>query len=51
MATYKRNIKENFDDIYFETINKLRYTRFTFDRLFRGKHKQLKKICYILKRQ
>jgi hypothetical protein len=43
MAEYERNFKEKLDDIYFEVRNKLSYTKFSFEKLFKGKHKQLKK--------
>ncbi|MFM2484520.1 6-hydroxymethylpterin diphosphokinase MptE-like protein [Celerinatantimonas yamalensis] len=43
MCIYERNTKEKIDDIYFEIINKLRCIKFIYDRVFKGKHKQLKK--------
>lgn len=43
METYKRNTKEKLDDVYFETINKLRYLKFLYEKTFKGKHKQLEK--------
>jgi len=43
METYKRNRKEKLDDFYFEIINKLRYTKFLYEKTFKGKHKQLEK--------
>jgi hypothetical protein len=43
MESYKRTRKEKLDDLYFETINKLRYVKFLYEKTFKGKHKQLEK--------
>lgn len=43
MAIYKRNRKEIIEDIYYESINKLRYIKFLYEYYF------LKKYRYLLK--
>lgn len=43
MDSFNRNTKEKIDDLYFEFVNKLRYIKFWYEKILKGKHKQLKK--------
>jgi hypothetical protein len=43
MESYKRTRKEKLDDLYFETINKLKFVKFLYEKTLTGKHKQLEK--------
>ena len=43
MVEYKRNKKEILDDVYYEIYNKLKYAQCFYERILKGKHKQLKK--------
>ena len=43
MEKYRRETKEKFDDLYFEFMNKYRYSTYLYKKFFLGKHTQLKK--------